>query len=193
MFSSLQATNKWIINARPPGFCCSPPYGQATAAADWVALAVSLAAFLVATMSYIKSSAAARAQVFLELRKRFSELKASIPVWYNEATIPDSASADDLRAVELYWQNAFDEWFITNKLERWHLRKLWNRFYKGTLTLALSNGALRQAAANLTHGGPEFGEHQDEFRATLNALCRRAYNEPLCGKESCPNCGSAAG
>lgn len=130
-------------------------------------------------------------QVLLEFRKRFSELKASIPTWYSAPAIPDGASAEDLRAIERYWQNAFDEWFVTNKLERWHLRKLWNRFYKGTLTLALSNGALRQAAANLTHGGPEFGDHQDEFRGTLNALCWRAYNEPLCGNESCRKRGSA--
>jgi len=169
----------------------SPSDGTATVAvSDWLALAVSLAAFLVAAMSYVKSSAATRAQVFLEFRKRFSDLKASIPAWYGAPAIPDDVSVEDLRAAELYWQNAFDEWFVTNKLERWHLRRLWNRFYRGTLTRALGNRALRQVAANLTHGGQEFGDHQDEFRATLNALCWNAYSEPLCGKQSCPKCVS---
>jgi len=168
-----------------------PPW-LATSTADWLAVVVSLAAFLVAVMSHVKSSAAARAQVFLEFRKRFSELKASIPAWYNAAAIPSDAPAAEIRAVERYWQNAFDEWFVTTRLERWHLRKLWGRFYKGTLTLALSNRALRQAAANLTHAGAEFGEHQDDFRAVLDGLCRAAYGETLCGNESCPKCGARA-
>jgi hypothetical protein len=157
---------------------------------EWLAVAVSLAAFLVAAMSYVKSNAAARAQMFLEFRKRFSEVKVSVPDWYRESKIPDNASPKELLAMERYWQNAFDEWFVTTKLERWHFRRLWNRFYRGTITLSLSNGALREMAAKLTHGGAEFGIHQDEFRATLNELCRRGYNLPLCGNESCSKCGS---
>jgi len=68
---------------------------------QWLAVAVSLAAFVVAAMSYVKSSVAVRAQVFLEFRKRFSELKGSIPAWYSASTIPDGASAAELRAVAL--------------------------------------------------------------------------------------------
>lgn len=167
--------------------------GFAPESSDWLAIAISLAAFLVAAMSYLKATAAIRAEIFLDFRKRFSELKVSIPDWYNAAGIPKDVPKGELRAVELYWQNAFDEWFVTNKLEPWNFRKLWHRFYKGILIRALSNGALREAAARLTHGSAEFGEHQDEFRTVLNALCMQAYNEPLCGDKSCAKCNAAFG
>jgi hypothetical protein len=97
---------------------------------QWPAVAVSLAAFVIAAMSYIKSSAAARAQVLLEFRKRFSELKGSIPAWYSAPTIPDGVSAA-VRAVERYWQNAFDEWFVTTKLERWALPEVLEALLQG--------------------------------------------------------------
>jgi hypothetical protein len=161
---------------------------EAAKGTDWVTFAVSVAAFFVAAMSYFKSNAAARAQVFLEFRKRFSEIKHSIPDWYCWPAVPEKPDPKDLRAVELYWQNAFDEWFVTTKLERWHLRRLWKRFYEGTLTLSLKNGALRQVVAQLTHGGAEFGDHQEEFRAVLNRLCQQTYKQTLCGDYSCPKC-----
>ena len=56
--------------------------------ADWVSRTVSLAAFFVAAMSYAKSNAAARAQVFLEFRKRFSDIKHTIPEWYARPALP---------------------------------------------------------------------------------------------------------
>jgi len=168
-----------------------PGWLSALTPSDRLTLSMSALAVILSLVSYLKTNAASRAEVFLEFRKRFSELKGSIPTWYNAASIPANASEAELRAAELYWQNAFDEWFVTNQLEWWHLRKLWTRFYKGTMTLALRHGALRQVAANLTHSGVEFGNRQEQFRATLNGLCRSAYGQPLCGQESCEKCGTS--
>ena len=159
---------------------------------DWIAITVSVGAFFVAAISYVRSTAAARAHVFLEFRKRFSDLKGSIPSWYDAPAVPEGATKEELRAAELYWQNAFDEWFVTTRLEPWHLGKLWRRFYSGTLTHALKNEALRAVVAKLTHGSTEFGDDQEKFRATLNTLCRKAYKVPLCGDESCTKCGKRA-
>jgi hypothetical protein len=130
-------------------------------------------------------------QVYLDLRRNFSALKGSIPLWYSEARIPPDASPDQIRACELYWQNAFDEWFVTTRLEPWHLRRLWKRFYAGTFTLALSHGALREVVAKLTHDGAEFGDHQEVFRESLNKLCLQAYKVPLCGNGACARCTGA--
>lgn len=155
---------------------------------DLLAIAVAGAAFFVSMLGYIKSNAAGRTQVFLEFRNRFSELKRKLPCWYDSACIPSGADDAELRELELYWQNAFDEWFVTNRLEGRHFRRLWRRFYSGTLELSLRNGALRQVAGRLTHEGTEFGAHQETFRRVMNELCHRSLNEPLCGDRDCARC-----
>ena len=48
-------------------------------------------------------------------REHEDELKESLPSWYDHPTLPENVDPKDRRAVELYWQNAFDEWFVTNK------------------------------------------------------------------------------
>lgn len=106
--------------------------------ADWGAVVVSIAAFFVATMTYVGSKAAVRSQVFLDLRKRFSDLKNSIPDWYDKSSVPATATSEELRACELYWQNAFDEWFITTWLERRYLHKLWQGRSSGQSPLGQS-------------------------------------------------------
>lgn len=160
---------------------------------DWIPIAISVGAVAVAVMSFMRSTAAARAEVFLELRKRFSEQKHSLPEWYDAEAVPEEATRSELRAAELYWQNAFDEWFLTTRLDPWHLKKLWARFYEGTLERALTHPALRSVVAKLTHEGAEFGKSQEEFRASLNELCMSAYKVTLCGDASCAKCGDTGG
>ena len=141
---------------------------------NWISSIIAGLAIVVASMSYAHSSATARAQIYLEFRRRFSEFKDEIPHWYDHARIPEEATKDEKRALELYWQNAYDEWFVTQELHPHYLGKLWRGFYRGILKGALRHGVLRQVADELT--GPsssEFGDQKARFRHTLDELCRK--------------------
>lgn len=140
---------------------------------DSVSLYFSALALIVAALSYARASAAARAQVYLDFRERFRNLKLPIPTWYDQVRVPEQATPAERRALELYWQNAFDEWFVTQRLQPRYLGTLWTRFYRGVMKGALSHGALRQVADELTgETGREFGDQKQRFREVLDKLCR---------------------
>ena len=100
---------------------------------DWIAVIFSAAALILSLIAFLRSQVAARAMVFLELRKQFLDIKANLPNWYAKEDMdkwpPYDYDSDDWRPLETYWQHTFNEWFITQKLDSLVLNRLWRLFY----------------------------------------------------------------
>lgn len=160
---------------------------------DWVSAAIAIGALIVAVFAFFHSRAAARTQVFLEFRKRFIEIKAALPDWYTDVDMAkwpayDPSASSGWRPIERYWQNAFDEWFITTVVDRRVLGRLWWLFYRDAIRSGLQHKALRLAASRLTHGNLEFGGYRDGFRRVLDELWRDAdvqRNRTICDDFQC--------
>lgn len=124
--------------------------------ADLVAAFGALAALPIAVFAAYtskradaRSKVAARTQVFLALRTRFLDVHARLPGTYAD---PDwqPRDQDEQSAATRYWHHAFDEWYITNRLDAELLSDMWREFFEeGVLSGLLHNG-LRLHLCNLT-------------------------------------------
>lgn len=82
---------------------------------------------------------------------------------------------DEWRRIELYWQNAFDEWFVPMRLNKEHLQDVWELFFESTVKSALHNRPLRYVAWHLYRQG-EFGMYKAEFADVLEQLWGKPLN-----------------
>lgn len=117
---------------------------------------IMLASFAVAWRGIWLTRHASRVEVFRNLRDIFSKLRRRLPdSFHRSRVIPDDA--DQIAAMVSYWQLAFDEWMITNKLSPylrgylWNLyywkypkkrKDLWNIYYKGAIIRTCESSAM---------------------------------------------------
>lgn len=95
---------------------------------------------------------ASRAETFRNLRVGFNTLRSTLPPrFWTLHQMPDDES---FRGLVKYWQYAFDEWFITRKLNPLVFGRLWRVYYRDVLKVSCKSPvmlvALFQAAEGAT-------------------------------------------
>lgn len=129
------------------------PVGQAWGSiADWAAVAAAVFSVLAAWQSVRAAEAANRreaagnmAATFTGLRERFSEIRNDIPwKWIddNQIHFRDPQGKAALRALTTYWRLAFDEWYVTQKLNPQDLGPLWSEYYAKTTERAVTSDVM---------------------------------------------------
>ena len=115
-----------------------------------------------------------RAELYTSLRNRYLEIHGQLPeeLWSNAGYRPAGGS-DGWRAIERYWYNAFDEWFVTTKVVRHDNGALWSTFYEPALQSSLKHEAMRRVLCGMLDGGSTFGGHRDEFEQVISKLYQR--------------------
>lgn len=143
--------------------------------ANWAAAGIAIVSAVVSFLSYRWARQTedrvrfeSRTQTFLTLRERFRDIKGGLPPSYDSPTWLPNDGTKEWRDLELYWQNAFDEWFVTNKLNPKHLQPLWTLFFERAVRSGLSHRPLRYVAWALTEGRSEFGGFGHDFRDALD-------------------------
>lgn len=139
-----------------------PEVGIAAASA-----AVALAAFFLSWRADARAEVLARTQMFLGLRTRFLEVFRHLPRF-------DKPSADytpeERAAVLAYWHHAFDEWYITNRLNQKPMQKLWHEFFAPAVLAGMRHDALRQVLFNMIDSQDQSGEYRRSFGEAMKKL-----------------------
>jgi hypothetical protein len=137
-------------------------------------LVIAIFALRRAKFAEQRALAEAKTNTFLTFRQRFQQIKHDLPKkWNDKLWLPDP-DTDDWRRIELYWQNAFDEWFVPMRLNR-DLHEVWKLFFESTVESALHNRPLRYVAFYL-YPQAEFGMYRGEFREVLENLWGKPLN-----------------
>lgn len=130
------------------GKCSMNQIGYITPIAQ---LFVALAAFVLSCIALFMNARLARAQLYLELRKRFSEINSQLPRirpdtkdYHDSAWLPTPTSDPSyFPPIEKYWYHTFDEWFIARTLQPWPFRPLWKLFIGRAIYEGLKNVPIR--------------------------------------------------
>ena len=143
----------------------------------WIAGAsfvVSACAFVMSWNAESRGRTAARTQMFLDLRTRFLDVLEKLPPRYRE---PDWLATDpEERAAAIrYWHNAFDEWYVTRRLNDRLMRQLWDGFYSTALVAGLGHTGLRKTLIEMAGKDVPLAELWSDFRCELDALWARRH------------------
>lgn len=123
-----------------------------------------------------RALAEAKTHAFLTFRERFQQIKHDLPPrWSDKEWIPQP-DTDEWRRIELYWQNAFDEWFVPMRLNKEHLEQVWQLFFASEVKSALHYRPLRYVAWRLCEEG-EFGGHNKDFLGVLEQLWGKSLKD----------------
>lgn len=95
----------------------------------------------------------ARTQAFLDLRARFHAVLQDMPPDYREPGWDISKPAN-YKAALRYWQQTFDEWFVTTQQRGKELSEYWTNYYQPAVLRALQKEGLRKALAVYSENGP---------------------------------------
>ncbi len=148
-------------------------FGTAVASIELTSQALDLT-----TKAEERASAQSRSLVYLELRNRFSAIKAELDSISETEWLP-VYDLSSWRAYEQYWQNAFDEWATTTQFGGGHVSELWTEFYEGILSdVVRLYRPLRYVACWLTEPDGEFGPLRPAFRSTLDTLNGASICDP---------------
>ena len=93
------------------------------------AVLITLAFGLVQLRAAILNRFNAQVGAFKQMRESFALVRADLPPDFCRLTeLPQTGK--DMQILQRYWQHAFDEWFITQKLHPWTLGTLWRDYYR---------------------------------------------------------------
>jgi hypothetical protein len=150
---------------------------------DLVAVVISSVALVFAILAHRRAInaerrllAQAKTQAFLTFRDRFQQIKRDLPPRWSDPTWLPRPGTDEWRRIELYWQNAFDEWFVPTRLDKEHLQDLWPLFFESAVKSALDNRPLRYVAWALYEQG-EFAQYKRDFAEVLERLWGRPLRD----------------
>lgn len=112
---------------------------------------------------------ASRAETFRNLRVAFNKLREELPDrFWLETSIPTDPKR--FEAMVRYWQLAFDEWFITQRLNPTVFGPLWETYYSEVLKVSCQSPAMVAALLKAAVGAS--GEADRSF---LKLLLREPY------------------
>ena len=129
---------------------------------------VALASLFASLQSQRRDERVALVQTHLELRGRFLELYQRLPLGEDR----DPARA----AMQAYWLNAYDEWFITNRLTP-EFKQLWTKFYGRAIVAGLAHPVFEQELRHLLGMREGFGLYADEFVKDIEVLAGKELRE----------------
>ena len=129
---------------------------------------VAFASLFASLQSQRRAERVALVETHLELRGRFLEIYQHLDFE------PDRNPAR--AAAQAYWLNAYDEWFITNRLTP-EFKRLWNKFYGRAIIAGLAHPVLEQELRHLLGMHEGFGMYADEFVQDLEVLAGKELRE----------------
>ncbi len=96
-------------------------------------LSVSAVALSLSGFAYSRASDMSRSNLFLALRSKFNEIYAGLPQGYRN---PEwrAKNEEEKQAVRKYWHHCFDEWYLTTRLNKKYMHKLWNDYLADGVT-----------------------------------------------------------
>ncbi len=153
-----------------------------------IAALVAMAAFILSCAALYTTASVARAQLYLELRKRFAEINNQLPRkppgpkdYHDQTWRPDPGNDEDKEAfskIERYWYHTFDDWFTTRVLPRWPFRRLWKAFYRRAIFEGLKNVPIRYVLYRMLRDNrTSFSGRSKQFEQDLTALYS-SYRRP---------------
>lgn len=145
----------------------------------WIAgasLVVSVAAIYLSIRSNHRAQVTTRTQIFLTLRTRFLEVLQTLPDNYAD---PDwsASTAEDKAAAIRYWHHTFDEWYITNKMNRRLMFDLWRSFYSKAILDGMKHNGLRMTLVSMVQQGPGLPQYFPEFANELRRIWSQGHPE----------------
>jgi len=153
------------------------------------AAVIALAAFFLSCIALFTSASVARAQLYLELRKLFSEINDELPRLttpgskdYHDAKwrpTPESDPTDFLK-IEKYWYRTFDQWFVTKILHPWPFQRLWTVFFERAVFEGLKNVPIRYVLYYMVskESRTSFSGRGEEFVEDLTAVYKKYNHDP---------------
>ena len=143
----------------------------------WIAgasLIVSVWAFGLAWSADARAKVAARAQLFLTLRTRFLDVLEDLPPNY---MAPDwDASSPEHRAAAIrYWHHAFDEWYVTKRLDKKLMQQLWDQYYSEATLAGLKHNGLRKVLVVIENTDIKRAEVWRDYFKEVNSLWSRGH------------------
>ena len=125
-------------------------------------------ACLVSYFALRRERFASEADAFLKLRDRYHEITLQFSPEF-EAGARLVRGTKDWQVVQRYWLQAFDEWFVTQRLNPQY-RGLWNSFYRDALRSALGSEQFQEVLVDMFRRKISFGERREEFLTVLQGL-----------------------
>jgi len=157
-----------------------------------IAALIATAAFILSCIALYTTASVARAQLYLELRNRFTEINNQLPRkppgpkdYHDKTWHPKPDKDEDKEAfakLERYWYHTFDEWLTTKVLPPWPFRRLWDVFFERAAFEGLKNVPIRYVLYRMIRDNrTSFSGHSKQFEQDLTALykdCRRKDDPP---------------
>ena len=125
---------------------------------------VALASLSLAYKTQRRAEQVALVQTHIALRTRFLEIYQHLPL----AEDRDEGKA----ALQAYWHNAYDEWFITNKLTP-RFEGLWSSFYRQAVASGLAHPVLEGELRRLLSRPEGFALYSGDFVNELETVVGR--------------------
>ena len=147
-------------------------------------LIIALAAVIMAYLAWKTSEEVAAVQIFLDLRKSYSEVLGQMDSRYHDGTWDPRAETNRsaMRTLEKYWLHTFTEWFATTKLNKGKFSYLWQDFYQKAILGGLRNEPLRITLCEMLYGGNRestFSGRSEEFGAEMERLYVSGFGKEL--------------
>ena len=137
---------------------------------------VSLLAFMFSRRADARAKQMARGNLFLELRSRFNDIYEGLPQGYRN---PDwrAKNESEKHAVRRYWHHCFDEWYLTNCLNKDNMSVLWNDYFSDGITAGAKYDGMWEVLKELSSFKIKQKKNLwKDFYATVEALRNNALN-----------------
>lgn len=148
-----------------------------------IALVIALAAVIMAYLAWRTAEEVAAVQIFLDLRKSYSEVLGQMDGRYHDGTWDPRTETDRMamRTLEKYWLHTFTEWFATTKLNKGKFSYLWQDFYQKAILGGLRNEPLRITLCEMLYGSRDstFSGRSDEFGTEMERLYVSGFGKEL--------------
>jgi hypothetical protein len=137
----------------------------------WVIFAISAAmaaaSVVIAAGTLKRAKRVALVDTFLSLRSAFAKVRAAFQAdVFNDDIQLAALSADDRKAALKYWYNAFDEWYVTQRLFSDELGILWEQYYREAIKGTCRSEAMLCALAKAKKLS-KVGVDEDFYRAVM--------------------------
>ena len=93
-----------------------------------------------------------QATAFLQLRDAFARLRPQLPLGFGSGFEEFPDTYDELYAMERYWHQSFDEWFLTQRVHPFTLGRLWKVYYRDAILKSRESPLMVAALSRAKHG-----------------------------------------
>ena len=147
---------------------------------NWITigtLLISISALVLSFLAHRRARRAARDELFLKLRERFSSVYKDLPPKFIIRKGTEYEESDE-HAIYRYWHHSFDEWYSTNKLYQKHMADLWCNYFGHAVLTGLKHTDIRKIFDKMTIDRLELGDYWTEFRIVVEKMWKDSHVGP---------------